>query len=131
MTVQEKIQNSKTYLGIEFGSTRIKAVLIDDTFTPIAGGSHDWENRYENGVWTYSTDDIIGGLQHCYASLVEDIKSKYGVVPSSYGAMGISGIFVNLYVVSIGVRVILDHIPYGRFMTAFQTISFALMVAFY
>lgn len=49
MTIQEKIQNNKTYLGIEFGSTRIKAVLIDDTFAPIASGSHDWQNRYENG----------------------------------------------------------------------------------
>lgn len=91
MTIQEKIQNKKTYLGIEFGSTRIKAVLIDDTFAPIAGGSHDWQNRYENGVWTYSLDDIIKGLQHCYASLVEDVRSKYGVTPSGYGAMGISG----------------------------------------
>lgn len=91
MTIQEKIQNKKTYLGIEFGSTRIKAVLIDDTFAPIAGGSHDWQNRYENGVWTYSLDDIIKGLQHCYASLAEDVRSKYGVTPSGYGAMGISG----------------------------------------
>lgn len=54
MTIQEKIQNAQTYLGIEFGSTRIKAVLIDDTFAPIASGSHEWQNRYENGVWTYS-----------------------------------------------------------------------------
>lgn len=91
MTIKEKIQNSKTYLGIEFGSTRIKAVLIDDTFAPIASGSHDWQNRYENGVWTYSLDDIKGGLQHCYASLAEDVEKKYGVVPESYGAMGISG----------------------------------------
>lgn len=91
MTIQEKIQNKKTYLGIEFGSTRIKAVLIDDTFAPVASGSHDWQNRYENGVWTYSLDDITTGLQHCYASLAEDVKSKYGVVPTGYGAMGISG----------------------------------------
>ena len=91
MTIQEKIQNKKTYLGLEFGSTRIKAVLIDDTFAPVASGSHDWQNRYENGVWTYSLDDITTGLQHCYASLAEDVKSKYGVVPTGYGAMGISG----------------------------------------
>ncbi|MGN0639217.1 MAG: xylulokinase [Huintestinicola sp.] len=91
MTVQEKIQSSKTYLGIEFGSTRIKAVLIDDTFAPIASGSHDWENRYENGVWTYSHEDMIGGLQDCYARLVENVKEQYGIVPESYGAMGISG----------------------------------------
>lgn len=91
MTIQEKIRNNKTYLGIEFGSTRIKAVLIDDSFAPIASGAHDWQNRYENGVWTYSLDDITGGLQRCYANLVEDVLAKYGIVPESYGAMGISG----------------------------------------
>ncbi len=91
MTVQEKIKQGKTYLGIEFGSTRIKAVLTDDTFVPIAAGSHEWENRYENGVWTYSLEDITGGLQNCYAGLAENIKEQYGVVPETYGAMGISG----------------------------------------
>ena len=91
MTIQEKIQNAKTYLGIEFGSTRIKAVLIDDTFAPIASGSHEWQNRYENGVWTYSLDDITTGLQHCYAALTEDIRQKFGVTPTTYGAIGISG----------------------------------------
>ena len=91
MDIQKKIQNGKTYLGIEFGSTRIKAVLIDDTFAPIASGSHDWENRYENGVWTYSLDDIMVGLRDCYANLAADVKSKYGIIPETYGAMGISG----------------------------------------
>ncbi|MGN1101858.1 MAG: xylulokinase, partial [Huintestinicola sp.] len=91
MTVQEKIRNNKTYLGIEFGSTRIKAVLIDDTYAPIASGSHDWENRYENGVWTYSREDMIEGLRDCYAKLAADVKEQYGIVPESYGAMGISG----------------------------------------
>ena len=90
MTIQEKIQNAKTYLGIEFGSTRIKAVLIDDTFAPIASGSHEWQNRYENGVWTYSLDDITTGLQQCYAALTEDIRQKFGVTPTTYGAIGIS-----------------------------------------
>lgn len=91
MTVQEKIKQGKTYLGIEFGSTRIKAVLIDDTFAPIASGSHDWENRYENGVWTYSLDDITVGLRNCYKNLAENVKEQYGIVPETYGAMGISG----------------------------------------
>ena len=91
MTIQEKISGNKTYLGIEFGSTRIKAVLIDDSFAPIAAGSHEWENRYENGVWTYPLEDIIGGLQHCYAELIADVKEKYGVIPEAYGGMGISG----------------------------------------
>ena len=91
MTIQEKIQNAKTYLGIEFGSTRIKAVLIDDTFAPIASSGHEWQNRYENGVWTYSLDDITTGLQQCYAALTEDIRQKFGVTPTTYGAIGISG----------------------------------------
>ena len=91
MTIQEKIQNAKTYLGIEFGSTRIKAVLIDDTFAPIASSGHEWQNRYENGVWTYSLDDITTGLQQCYAALTEDIRQKFGVAPTTYGAIGISG----------------------------------------
>lgn len=90
MTVQEKLKSGKTYLGIEFGSTRIKACLIDDTFAPIAGGSHSWENRLENGIWTYSHDDIITGLQSCYADLKRDVKEKFGVVLTSVGAMGIS-----------------------------------------
>ncbi len=91
MTVKEKILSGKTYLGIEFGSTRIKAVLIDDSFAPVASGSHDWENRFENGVWTYSLDDITAGLQDCYKSLVTDVEQKYGIIPETYGAMGISG----------------------------------------
>lgn len=91
MTIQEKIRNNKTYLGIEFGSTRIKAVLIDDTFTPVAAGSHEWENRCENGIWTYPLEGIIGGLQHCYSELAADVKEKYGIIPESYGGMGVSG----------------------------------------
>lgn len=84
------IENGKTALGIEFGSTRIKAVLVDERNRPIASGSHDWENRYENGVWTYSEEDIITGLQSCYASLAGDVKEKYGVTLTTTGALGIS-----------------------------------------
>ena len=90
MTIQEKITQGKTFLGIELGSTRIKACLIDDTFSPIAGGSHGWENRLENGYWTYSLEDIHGGVQSCYADLKRDIREKYGVTLETVGAMGIS-----------------------------------------
>ena len=75
--IQDKIAQGKTFLGIELGSTRIKATLIDDTFTPVASGSHEWENRLENGYWTYSQEKIIAGLQGCYADLVRDIKDRY------------------------------------------------------
>ncbi len=89
-SVKETIENGKAVLGIEFGSTRIKAVLIDENHAPIAGGSHEWENRYENGVWTYSLDDIWNGLTDCYASLKADVKEKYGVVLKKLGAIGFS-----------------------------------------
>ena len=90
MTIQEKITNGCTFLGIEFGSTRIKATLIDDTFAPVAGGSHEWENRLENGYWTYSLDDIRNGLQSAYADLKKDVSGKYGVKLEKTGAIGIS-----------------------------------------
>lgn len=84
------ILSNKTALGIEFGSTRIKAVLVDDKNEPIASGGHDWENRYENGIWTYSLEDIWNGIQDCYQDMAKDVKEKYGVELESVGAMGIS-----------------------------------------
>jgi sugar (pentulose or hexulose) kinase len=85
-----KINTSSTYLGIEFGSTRIKAVLIDDTFAPVASGAYDWENRLENGYWTYSLDDVTKGLRGAYASLAADFEEKFGESLTTVGAMGIS-----------------------------------------
>lgn len=87
---REAVENGKTYLGIELGSTRIKGVLIDEEFNPIAQGSHDWENRYENGIWTYSLEDIWSGLQDCYSNLVRDVQKKYDVELKKVGSMGIS-----------------------------------------
>ncbi|MDO4339892.1 MAG: FGGY-family carbohydrate kinase [Eubacteriales bacterium] len=81
---------NKTALGIEFGSTRIKAVLVDGKNEPIASGSHEWENRYENGVWTYSLEDIWTGIQDSYQDMAKDVKEKYGVELESVGALGIS-----------------------------------------
>ncbi len=89
--VKECILSGKTALGIEFGSTRIKAVLVGEDNTPIASGSHTWENKYENGVWTYSLDDIWSGLQDCYKDLVEDVKKQYGVALENIGSIGFSG----------------------------------------
>ncbi len=80
----------KTSLGIEFGSTRIKAVLIDEQSKPIASGSYTWENRFENGVWTYSLDDIFTGLKTCYAELKKDVADKFGVTLTEVGSLGIS-----------------------------------------
>lgn len=87
---KQAILNGETALGIEFGSTRIKASLINKDHKPIASGDFTWENRFENGVWTYHTDEIHEGLQTCYRNLVADIQAQYGVVPTTYGAIGIS-----------------------------------------
>lgn len=85
------MEPEKTALGIEFGSTRIKAILTDGNNIPIASGSHDWENRYDNGIWTYTGDDIRTGLQDCYQKLAADVKERYGISLSTVGAIGFSG----------------------------------------
>ena len=90
MEIREAIASGRTALGIEFGSTRIKAVLIDENSTPIASGNHEWENRLENGIWTYSLDDIWAGLQDCYQKLVADVREHYGVTIKTIGSIGFS-----------------------------------------
>ena len=90
MGAKECIASGKSVLGIEFGSTRIKAVLVDESNRPIASGAHDWENRLESGIWTYSLDDIWTGLQDCYKKLTEDVQSRYGEKLTKIGAIGFS-----------------------------------------
>lgn len=90
MDVKQLIEEGKTYLGIEFGSTRIKAVMIDEKGTPLAAGSHEWENRYENGIWTYSLEDIWGGLQDCYQDLLRDVTNQYQATVSKFSSIGFS-----------------------------------------
>ena len=84
------IAAGKAVLGIELGSTRIKAVLINEKNEPIASGSHDWENRYENGIWTYSLDDIWTGLQDCYADLAKNVWEQYEEKITTLAAIGFS-----------------------------------------
>lgn len=88
--VRTSITDGKAVLGIEFGSTRIKAVLVDENNTPIASGAHDWENRLENGIWTYSLDDVWDGLRDCYKNLAQDVDRQYGVPLKRLGAIGFS-----------------------------------------
>lgn len=90
MSVKEIIESGKSILGIEFGSTRIKAVLIDEKGAVLASGGHGWENRFENGVWTYTLDDIWGGLQDCYQDLLKDVKEKYDTTITSLASIGFS-----------------------------------------
>lgn len=90
MDGKNMIINGKTAIGIELGSTRIKAVLVGEDGTPLASGSHTWENRYENGVWTYSLDDVWCGLQASVAALILDVERLYDVPLSNVGAIGFS-----------------------------------------
>jgi sugar (pentulose or hexulose) kinase len=87
---QKAIESGKTALGIELGSTRIKAVLISEDHTPIASGSHEWENRYENGIWTYSLEDVWIGLQESYQKLSAEVLEKYETPLHNIGAIGFS-----------------------------------------
>ena len=90
MDAKTAILEQKTALGIEFGSTRIKAVLIGADNAPIASGDHEWENRYDNGVWTYTLEDIWTGLQDAYTKMAADVKEKYDITLTRVGAIGFS-----------------------------------------
>ena len=90
MGKKELIEEGKAYLGIEFGSTRIKAVACDEAGEVLAIGGFGWENSLKDGIWTYSKEEIFAGLKACYADLLKDIKEKYGITVSSFSGIGIS-----------------------------------------
>src|SRR3954451_78048 len=89
-TARAAIMAGRTSLGIEFGSTRIKAVLIGPDHAPIATGSHAWENQFVKRLWTYPLEAVWSGLQSCYAALADDVTERYGVELGRVGALGIS-----------------------------------------
>ena len=84
------VVNGKAVLGIELGSTRIKAVLVNEKNQPIASGSHEWENQLVNNIWTYSEEAIWAGIQDSYQDMVRDVKEKYGVPVKKMAAIGFS-----------------------------------------
>jgi sugar (pentulose or hexulose) kinase len=88
--IQKAIESGKTALGIEFGSTRIKAVLINENHTPIASGSYEWDNLYENGVWTYHLEDVWRGLQQSFRDLSNEVLERYNTQLKTIGAIGFS-----------------------------------------
>lgn len=90
-TTKAMIEEGKAVLGIEFGSTRIKAVLINEANEPAASGSHDWENRYDHGIWTYTLEDIWTGLQDSYRNMARDAEEKYGARITKLAGIGFSG----------------------------------------
>ena len=88
--MQDYKLNGSECLGIEFGSTRIKAVLIDSEYNVLASGSHDWENKLENGYWTYGIDDILSGLQNAYKSLNDECLNNFSAKITSLSSIGFS-----------------------------------------
>ena len=90
MNPKDLIEQGKTALGIEFGSTRIKGVLTDYDGNVLATGGYEWENSLVDGVWTYGLDEAERGLQGCYSALRKDVVEKYGVTPKTFGAWGIA-----------------------------------------
>jgi len=88
--MKQYIEEGKAVLGLELGSTRIKAVLIGEDHAPIASGDHTWENRLENGVWTYHLSDVWAGIQDAYANLCRDVESRYGAKLTKLAALGFS-----------------------------------------
>ncbi len=88
--IKRAILEGRTFLGIELGSTRIKGVLVGQDYSPIASGSFEWENKFENGVWTYRMDDVWIGMKEVYKDLAADVQSRYGVTLTTFGAIGVS-----------------------------------------
>lgn len=87
-SARDLIEGGQAILGIELGSTRIKAVLIDCMGSPIASGSHEWENSLVDGHWTYGDEEIWEGLASCYAALKSDVRERYGVRLTHLRAIG-------------------------------------------
>ena len=90
LDARSAIESGRTALGIEFGSTRIKAVLIDENHEVLAIGNYDWENQLVNNIWTYSLEAIWKGLQDCYQDLAKSVQEKYGTKIKTLGSLGFS-----------------------------------------
>jgi sugar (pentulose or hexulose) kinase len=108
---RDAIVEGRTALGIELGSTRIKAVLIGEDYAPLAVGNHDWENQLVDRVWTYSLDAVWSGLQQCYAALVQDVREQHGVELTTVGGLGVSAMMHGYLAVDAG----------GELLTPFRT----------
>lgn len=88
--IKTAIENGETFLGIELGSTRIKAVLIGKDALSLASGGHSWDNTLENGVWTYSMDEVWLGIKDAYSNLKKDVFQKYGAKLTKMKSIGFS-----------------------------------------
>ena len=111
MNCRQAIETGNTTLGIELGSTRIKAVLLGADFTPLASGGYTWENRYENGYWTYPLEQAEEGVRACYRELKENVARQYGVTLTTVGAIGVSGMMHGYLAFDVA----------GKLLTPFRT----------
>lgn len=121
--VRKVITEGKTVLGIKLGSTRIKGVLLDDKNEMLASGAHTWENRLENGVWTYHLEDVWTGLQACFADLKRNVKDTYDVELQTIGAMGISAMMHGYLVFDENDKLLVPFRTWRNTMTEPATIE--------
>ena len=116
--MKDFISAGKAVMGIEFGSTRIKAVLVDDNFKVIAQGAHDWENKLVDGVWSYSLEDVESGVRDAYAKCAADVEAKYGVKLERLAALGISGMMHGYLPFDEGGNLLVPFRTWRNVMTA-------------
>ena len=116
--MKDFIEAGKAVMGIEFGSTRIKAVLVDDGFQVIAQGAHDWENKLVDGVWSYSLEDIESGVRDAYAKCVADAAAKYGARLTKLAALGVSGMMHGYLPFDEGGNLLVPFRTWRNVMTA-------------
>ena len=116
--MKDFISAGKAVMGIEFGSTRIKAVLVDDDFKVIAQGAHDWENKLVDGVWSYSLEDIESGVRDAYAKCAADVEAKYGAKLERLAALGISGMMHGYLPFDEGGNLLVPFRTWRNVMTA-------------
>ncbi|MBR1921743.1 MAG: ATPase, partial [Kiritimatiellae bacterium] len=112
------IEAGNGVMGIEFGSTRIKAVFIDDAFGVVAQGAHDWENRLVDGVWSYSLADVEAGVRDAYAKCVADAKARHGATVTRLAALGVSGMMHGYLPFDADGRLLVPFRTWRNVMTA-------------
>ncbi|MGM9624413.1 MAG: FGGY family carbohydrate kinase, partial [Eubacteriales bacterium] len=116
--IRNAVLSGNTCMGMEFGSTRIKAVLIDGDHNVVASGSVTWENRLQNGVWTYDLADAVENMQKCYAALAHNVTKAYGVLLRKIGEIGISGMMHGLLATDEGGVLVAPFRTWRNTMTA-------------
>lgn len=97
--IKIELEKGECCLGIEFGSTRIKAILVDSKNNSIASGNYDWENKNIDGIWCYDSDEILKGMRECYSDLKKSVSNKYGVRLHTFKAMGVSAMMHGILAV--------------------------------